>query len=668
MEFHSEIPSRQIQRTDQFCVQCKLAILFVWEHFNVGKAIGVMAQAHGVSVSGGTSSRRHGHHSHTHDTGSLSLPPGRHGDADWEAKEAHRLRELEEARARAAQMEKTMRWWSDCTANWREKWSKVRNERNSAREESKMLRLKLEMAVKDRSNYKREKLELEAQNDRLKRELEKIHLLLLKHDDQTLLVEALAHEDPERDVAVQKPGRLTGSSPVSSSSLPSPKGTSINSRSPTTCNGNGGESDGSRKSNIDLHNKMCRELNIEEYVLQGAVPRHAVEMYYSSGKENALDAEDNTDSLLCQREGLESPVIASGEDSNALRNHSPNIVDTLGSHYDAGSGSSVGGDCKFGPMEERGRRGCIADRNRSVSACSSSPDRESLIQKLMLKLEEASKTIQLEKDEKMNLQHSVERLEAELLEIKVRCEDLWQERQKAVRDLLKLESLQEDEVRHIRAELQDEASSREGMDRRLADLRSELERLQSENAVEWGKRERLETEKLGLERDNKKLRAELSDAQERLAERRSKPASASADAELRQCQQELADRSKELSSIKHSHSKLKKIFQDKSTELAHAVRRAEQYEAEVKRLRGRVEELKRDLAVAEDEVDAASNNIRKLQRSNDELQEQVESLQVQLEHTQTRLRNSTSSSHLSMRHSKELIEDESDDEDDLHMY
>lgn len=74
----------------------------------------------------------------------------------------------------------------------------------------------------------------------------------------------------------------------------------------------------------------------------------------------------------------------------------------------------------------------------------------------------------------MNLQRCVERLEAELLELKVRCEDLWQERQKAVRDLLQLESLQEDEVRHIRAELQDEASSREGMDRRLADLRAEV--------------------------------------------------------------------------------------------------------------------------------------------------------------------------------------------------
>lgn len=193
-------------------------------------------------------------------------------------------------------------------------FDQVRNERNTAREENKMLRSKLEMAVKDRNNFKREKMELESQNDRLKRELEKIHLLLLKHDDQTLLVEALAHEDPERDLNVQKPSRLSGTSPVSSSSLPSPRATSINSRSPTACNGNGGESDSSRKSNLDLHNKMCRELNIEEYVLQGAVPRHAVEIYYSSGKENALDGEDNLDSLHISHDGLESPENGHGKE------------------------------------------------------------------------------------------------------------------------------------------------------------------------------------------------------------------------------------------------------------------------------------------------------------------------------------------------------------------
>lgn len=41
----------------------------------------------------------------------------------------------------------------------------------------------------------------------------------------------------------------------------------------------------------------------------------------------------------------------------------------------------------------------------------------------------------------------------------------------------------------------------------------QLERLQAENAAEWGKRERIETEKLALERDNKKLRNENRELQ-----------------------------------------------------------------------------------------------------------------------------------------------------------
>ncbi|XP_065389721.1 coiled-coil domain-containing protein 102B isoform X3 [Macaca fascicularis] len=73
----------------------------------------------------------------------------------WDICEELRLRELEEVKARAAQMEKTMRWWSDCTANWREKWSKVRAERNSAREEGRQLRIKLEMAMKELSTLKK---------------------------------------------------------------------------------------------------------------------------------------------------------------------------------------------------------------------------------------------------------------------------------------------------------------------------------------------------------------------------------------------------------------------------------------------------------------------------------------------------------------------------------
>ncbi|VDD95605.1 unnamed protein product [Enterobius vermicularis] len=71
---------------------------------------------------------------------------GRCQHTDWDACEMFRLQELNEARQRAAQMEKTMRWWSECTASWRQKWSSVRNERNKAREEAHSLRDALEIA------------------------------------------------------------------------------------------------------------------------------------------------------------------------------------------------------------------------------------------------------------------------------------------------------------------------------------------------------------------------------------------------------------------------------------------------------------------------------------------------------------------------------------------
>ena len=78
------------------------------------------------------------------------------------------------------------------------------------------------------------------------------------------------------------------------------------------------------------------------------------------------------------------------------------------------------------------------------------------------------------------------------------------------------------------------------------------------------------------------------------------------------------------------------MFGDKTTELSHAIRRSEQYEAEVKRVRSRVEELKKELATAQDEVDAATNSVRKLQRTNESLVEQLETANVQLEHMKNR--------------------------------
>ena len=71
----------------------------------------------------------------------------------------------------------------------------------------------------------------------------------------------------------------------------------------------------------------------------------------------------------------------------------------------------------------------------------------------------------------------------------------------------------------------------------------QLERLQAENATEWGKRERLETEKLALERENKNLKSQVQDLEDSL-DKKSKQASSMLDGDLRSLQHDLTERSK----------------------------------------------------------------------------------------------------------------------------
>lgn len=72
-----------------------------------------------------------------------------------------------------------------------------------------------------------------------------------------------------------------------------------------------------------------------------------------------------------------------------------------------------------------------------------------------------------------------------------------------------------------------------------------------ENAAEWGRRERLETEKLALERDNKKLRAHAEDLEEQLTKKRRQAASA-LDSDLKALQGELFERNKVGRPLRHA--------------------------------------------------------------------------------------------------------------------
>ncbi|NXN17497.1 C102A protein, partial [Indicator maculatus] len=258
---------------------------------------------------------------------------------------------------------------------------------------------------------------------------------------------------------------------------------------------------------------------------------------------------------------------------------------------------------------------------------------------LKLRLDESQKVLLKEREDKLALSKSIEKLEGELSQWKIKYEELNKNKQEVMKQLNILKEIHQDELGRISEDLEDELGARSSMDKKLAELRAEMERLQAENAAEWGRRERLETEKLNLERENKKLRAQIEDLEEVLARKRRQTASA-LDTDLKAIQAELFEKNKVPPG--HVHTKLKKQYQEKMAELAHANRRVEQHEGEVKKLRLRVEELKKELAQAEDELDEAHNQTRKLQRSLDEQTEQSESFQVQLEHLQSRLRRQQS--------------------------
>lgn len=112
----------------------------------------------------------------------------------------------------------------------------------------------------------------------------------------------------------------------------------------------------------------------------------------------------------------------------------------------------------------------------------------------------------------------------------------------AVRELLTMQETHHAELRIMNHSLQEEINARESLERRLSETRTELERLQSENACEWAKRERLESEKINLERENKKIKSELMEVGGRQGFGGMR--SSSGDAELRLLQQDLMDKNK----------------------------------------------------------------------------------------------------------------------------
>ncbi|XP_029436997.1 coiled-coil domain-containing protein 102A-like isoform X2 [Rhinatrema bivittatum] len=64
--------------------------------------------------------------------------------------------ELAEARLVASNLEKTVRWWAECTSKWRERWSRASAERNRAKKEVRALRQQLEKVGREAQELREE--------------------------------------------------------------------------------------------------------------------------------------------------------------------------------------------------------------------------------------------------------------------------------------------------------------------------------------------------------------------------------------------------------------------------------------------------------------------------------------------------------------------------------
>ncbi|XP_039094672.1 coiled-coil domain-containing protein 102B isoform X1 [Hyaena hyaena] len=357
--------------------------------------------------------------------------------SEWNICEELRLRELEEVKARAAQMEKTMRWWSDCTANWREKWSKVRAERNSAREEGRQLRIKLEMTMKELSALKKKQS--------------------LPHQKEVLETA----QDLKHPTFIEAPSAQRDQFHIGSKTWESIKDCLVKREFPT-------------KENPDSKEQG---LNIDQLKLNEEMKLN-------------LNCPDSFKNVVSENSALKSSLRLKAKNL-PLENEVPEIL------------------------------------------------------ALQIHLDEFQKVLRKEREKRSSLEREIERLESALSVWKWKYEELKGSETKCLKEFNIIPGQHESEMKEILRDIKEESKCQTSKDRMIYELRVELERLQAENILEQDKREILETEKQGLERENRRLKAQVKGMEE-LLERKHVLSVNSPGPDFKTSQTELQEKIKEL--------------------------------------------------------------------------------------------------------------------------
>ncbi|XP_057291315.1 coiled-coil domain-containing protein 102A-like isoform X1 [Hydractinia symbiolongicarpus] len=190
---------------------------------------------------------------------------------------------------------------------------------------------------------------------------------------------------------------------------------------------------------------------------------------------------------------------------------------------------------------------------------------------------------------------------------------------------------------------------------KIRELHREIQRLQQENCNEWRKREQCETDMIELRRELKCSHQTIQELKESLS-RNKEETSKSHLAELNLFKTELEHKTHTCMELKSNLNRTRRQLQDKTDALNHEQKRTEHYESEIKKLRSRVDQLKKQILGTEEKIDLRENHIRRFQRSLEEQTQLKETLQSQVKHLTTRLKRQENMSRVDL--------DETSDDDE----
>ncbi|XP_026804698.1 myosin heavy chain, non-muscle isoform X4 [Rhopalosiphum maidis] len=205
-------------------------------------------------------------------------------------------------------------------------------------------------------------------------------------------------------------------------------------------------------------------------------------------------------------------------------------------------------------------------------------------------------------------------------------------------------TLMVDEKRRLEAristleeELEEEQTMSEALNERIRKALIQIEQLNSDLANERATTQKLETNKMLFDRQNKELKAKLAEI-ETNQRVKTKTAISNLESKIANLDEQLESEAKERQLQQKANRKLEKKMKEVVMQLEDERRTIEQYKEQVEKSNARVKTLKRQIEEAEEEISREKHQKRKIQRDLDELLESNESISRENNNLRSKLR------------------------------